>query len=273
MTGDDSYHAHCFKCKVCTKRIDELVFAKTSQGIYCMDCHNERMIKIRKHAQKKAERERAGGGSGSSRSREQQARNFHRDQDVRLFYLVCAFSTYSLSGRSWLRTHRRVPQSCGLIPTWRPLLALIVHERPTTARPRNPSTVPTSATHLRKTRPLIHHPQQLALSLLPNLHAHLPSLSPRPNQNLHQHPLTSINWVNTRHSLTHPRNRTRYLSPPSQYHWTTNVGAVLMTAYTPYPGQILRARNLTMRPRFRDSALPQSATNVAPSTRGWHSHP
>jgi hypothetical protein len=82
MTGDDSYHAHCFKCKVCSNRIDELVFAKTSQGIYCMNCHNERMIKIRKHAQKKAERERANGGSGSSRSREQEARNYHRDQDV-----------------------------------------------------------------------------------------------------------------------------------------------------------------------------------------------
>ncbi|KAF4620597.1 hypothetical protein D9613_000644 [Agrocybe pediades] len=81
MTGDDSYHAHCFKCKVCSNRIDELVFAKTSQGIYCMNCHNERMIKIRKHAQKKAERERANGGSGSSKSREHEARNFHRDQE------------------------------------------------------------------------------------------------------------------------------------------------------------------------------------------------
>jgi Rho-type GTPase-activating protein 1/2 len=58
MTGDDSYHAHCFKCKVCKNRIDELVFAKTSQGIYCMNCHNDRMAKIRRHAQKKAERER-----------------------------------------------------------------------------------------------------------------------------------------------------------------------------------------------------------------------
>lgn len=78
MTGDDSYHAHCFKCKVCNSRIDELVFAKTSQGIYCMNCHNERMIKIRKHAQKKAERA-ANGGSSSTRSKERDARNYHRD--------------------------------------------------------------------------------------------------------------------------------------------------------------------------------------------------
>lgn len=63
MTGDDSYHAHCFKCKICKNRIDELVFAKTSQGIYCMDCHNERMIKIRKHNEKKAAQ-----GSSSSRN-------------------------------------------------------------------------------------------------------------------------------------------------------------------------------------------------------------
>ncbi|KAJ7647409.1 RhoGAP-domain-containing protein [Roridomyces roridus] len=70
MTGDDSYHAHCFRCKVCKNRIDELVFAKTSQGIYCMNCHNERMIKIRKHTQKKAEREKAAGAQGSTSSRD-----------------------------------------------------------------------------------------------------------------------------------------------------------------------------------------------------------
>ncbi|KAK7035300.1 Rho-type gtpase-activating protein [Paramarasmius palmivorus] len=77
MTGDDSYHAHCFKCKICQSRIDELVFAKTSQGIYCMNCHNQRMIKIRKHAQKKAEKEKAAaaaGGSNSTSSRERDAR-------------------------------------------------------------------------------------------------------------------------------------------------------------------------------------------------------
>lgn len=36
MTGDESYHAHCFTCRTCKQRIEELVFAKTSQGIYCM---------------------------------------------------------------------------------------------------------------------------------------------------------------------------------------------------------------------------------------------
>lgn len=77
MTGHDSYHAHCFKCKVCKSRIDDLVFAKTSQGVYCMNCHNERMARIRSHVQKKAEREREkrAGGSGSTKSRERRARD------------------------------------------------------------------------------------------------------------------------------------------------------------------------------------------------------
>ncbi|KAF9071136.1 hypothetical protein BDP27DRAFT_1322828 [Rhodocollybia butyracea] len=99
MTGDDAYHAHCFKCKVCKNRIDELVFAKTSQGIYCMDCHNERMIKIRKHTQKKAERERerqaaqaaafselgiGGGGSLSTSARDRDKRAREREKDREL---------------------------------------------------------------------------------------------------------------------------------------------------------------------------------------------
>jgi hypothetical protein len=82
MTGDDSYHAHCFKCKVCSNRIDELVFAKTSQGIYCMNCHNERMIKIRKHAQKKAEREKAQGGS-TLKSRDHGGKNQLHHSEVK----------------------------------------------------------------------------------------------------------------------------------------------------------------------------------------------
>ncbi|KAF9227151.1 RhoGAP-domain-containing protein [Gyrodon lividus] len=80
MTGDDSYHAHCFKCKVCRNRIDELVFAKTSHGIYCMTCHNERMAKIRRHAQRKREKDKA--ASASSLTREREAREFLGENGV-----------------------------------------------------------------------------------------------------------------------------------------------------------------------------------------------
>ncbi|KAF9433194.1 hypothetical protein BGZ76_009766, partial [Entomortierella beljakovae] len=42
MTGDEAYHADCFRCTQCDSKIDDLVFAKTSQGIYCIKCHQER---------------------------------------------------------------------------------------------------------------------------------------------------------------------------------------------------------------------------------------
>ncbi|KZW00267.1 RhoGAP-domain-containing protein [Exidia glandulosa HHB12029] len=53
MTGEESYHAACFTCKTCHRRIDELVFAKTSAGIYCMACHNDRVARSRRHAEAK----------------------------------------------------------------------------------------------------------------------------------------------------------------------------------------------------------------------------
>ncbi|KAJ3903803.1 signal transducer [Lentinula edodes] len=86
MTGDDAYHAHCFKCKVCKNRIDELVFAKTSQGIYCMDCHNERMIKIRKHTQKKAERDRERQAAQAAAYNELGASEFSRNNQSSVFH-------------------------------------------------------------------------------------------------------------------------------------------------------------------------------------------
>lgn len=66
MTGDESYHASCFTCRSCNNRIEELVFAKTSQGIYCMPCHNERVARSRRHAD---HRRRARNKDASSSSR------------------------------------------------------------------------------------------------------------------------------------------------------------------------------------------------------------
>lgn len=48
MTGDESYHASCFACRACRRHITELVFAKTSHGIYCMACHNERVARSKR---------------------------------------------------------------------------------------------------------------------------------------------------------------------------------------------------------------------------------
>ncbi|PWN48569.1 RhoGAP-domain-containing protein [Violaceomyces palustris] len=74
MTGDESYHASCFNCRSCHSRIEELVFAKTSQGIYCMACHNERVARSRRnaeHKRAKAKREKEMLGLNAARDGEQ----------------------------------------------------------------------------------------------------------------------------------------------------------------------------------------------------------
>ncbi|GAA5906914.1 uncharacterized protein JCM6883_005728 [Sporobolomyces salmoneus] len=71
VTGDESYHAECFRCRSCSNKIEELIFAKTTQGIWCMSCHNERVARTRKHAEAKRSRgasrkEKSTTGDGSS---------------------------------------------------------------------------------------------------------------------------------------------------------------------------------------------------------------
>ncbi|ORY97293.1 hypothetical protein BCR43DRAFT_489534 [Syncephalastrum racemosum] len=42
MTGDEAYHADCFRCTQCDIKIEDLVFTQTSKGIFCTSCHEMR---------------------------------------------------------------------------------------------------------------------------------------------------------------------------------------------------------------------------------------
>ncbi|CAO3643001.1 unnamed protein product [Cunninghamella blakesleeana] len=42
MTGDEAYHAECFRCVQCNTKIEDLVFSQTSKGIFCTKCHETR---------------------------------------------------------------------------------------------------------------------------------------------------------------------------------------------------------------------------------------
>jgi Rho-type GTPase-activating protein 1/2 len=48
LTGDQAFCANCFKCRNCKKKIENLRYARTSQGIFCMDCHEALMARRRK---------------------------------------------------------------------------------------------------------------------------------------------------------------------------------------------------------------------------------
>ncbi|WAR63765.1 hypothetical protein PtB15_17B366 [Puccinia triticina] len=73
VTGEESYHADCFRCRSCSNRIEELIFAKTSQGIYCMTCHNERVTRSRRHAEAKRNKSTANTtSSGTKKERDRE---------------------------------------------------------------------------------------------------------------------------------------------------------------------------------------------------------
>ncbi|KAL8906698.1 MAG: hypothetical protein Q9171_006159 [Xanthocarpia ochracea] len=57
LTGDQAFCASCFRCRNCKKKIENLKYARTSQGIFCMECHESLMQRRRKKT----------GKNGSSR--------------------------------------------------------------------------------------------------------------------------------------------------------------------------------------------------------------
>ena len=52
LTGDQAFCATCFKCRNCKQKIENLKYARTSQGIFCRDCHESLMERRRKRSQK-----------------------------------------------------------------------------------------------------------------------------------------------------------------------------------------------------------------------------
>ena len=50
LTGEQAFCASCFKCRNCKRRIENLRYARTSQGIFCMACHESLMARRRKRS-------------------------------------------------------------------------------------------------------------------------------------------------------------------------------------------------------------------------------
>ena len=48
LTGDQAFCSTCFRCRNCKRKIDNLRYARTSQGIFCMSCHETLMARRRK---------------------------------------------------------------------------------------------------------------------------------------------------------------------------------------------------------------------------------
>ncbi|ODA77931.1 hypothetical protein RJ55_06534 [Drechmeria coniospora] len=62
LTGDQAFCATCFRCRNCKRKIENLRYARTSQGIFCMGCHETLMARRRKKSK----------ASSTSKSREKE---------------------------------------------------------------------------------------------------------------------------------------------------------------------------------------------------------
>jgi hypothetical protein len=72
LTGDQAFCANCFKCRNCKRKIENLRYARTSQGIFCMDCHEALMARRRKRTAK----------STTQRSKLSVGNNSHLDKSL-----------------------------------------------------------------------------------------------------------------------------------------------------------------------------------------------
>lgn len=52
LTGDQAFCANCFRCRNCKRKIENLRYARTSQGIFCMSCHESLMARRRKKSKR-----------------------------------------------------------------------------------------------------------------------------------------------------------------------------------------------------------------------------
>ncbi|RMY82590.1 hypothetical protein D0862_11959 [Hortaea werneckii] len=66
LTGDQAFCAACFRCRNCKRKIENLRYARTSQGIFCMSCHESLMARRRKKAKTGGGTRQAQGGANTT---------------------------------------------------------------------------------------------------------------------------------------------------------------------------------------------------------------
>ncbi|KAH0538784.1 hypothetical protein FGG08_004616 [Glutinoglossum americanum] len=65
LTGDQAFCASCFRCRNCKRKIENLRYARTSQGIFCMSCHETLMARRRKKSRAAAHQQKLANSAQS----------------------------------------------------------------------------------------------------------------------------------------------------------------------------------------------------------------
>ncbi|KAI9807448.1 MAG: Rho-type gtpase-activating protein [Piccolia ochrophora] len=65
LAGEQAFCASCFRCRNCKRKIDDLKYARTSQGIFCMGCHESLMARRRKKSRAASSHQKGGSNAQS----------------------------------------------------------------------------------------------------------------------------------------------------------------------------------------------------------------
>lgn len=65
LTNEQAFCASCFVCRNCKNRIDDLQYARTSQGVFCMACHNALLVRKRQRQLQKHQAAKSGPSDSS----------------------------------------------------------------------------------------------------------------------------------------------------------------------------------------------------------------
>lgn len=66
LTGEQAFCSSCFRCRNCKKKIEDLQYARTSQGTFCMNCHQTLLARKKKAAALKASAAATAAANSSS---------------------------------------------------------------------------------------------------------------------------------------------------------------------------------------------------------------
>src|SRR5438046_1081756 len=76
------YHEECFRCQECHATISGTVYANTSKGVYCVNCHSERVTRSRKQHEERKRRAKERAEKRSRHERERLSPNFNVDKTL-----------------------------------------------------------------------------------------------------------------------------------------------------------------------------------------------
>ncbi|KAI8452219.1 hypothetical protein BY996DRAFT_7241680 [Phakopsora pachyrhizi] len=247
VTGEESYHAECFRCRSCSNRIEELIFAKTSQGIYCMTCHNERVTRSRRHAETK--RNKSSNQPSSKRDRDRSnlnnpnatITNNNNNNNNNNNSITATTSNNSISSSSNNNSLRSKSKTIGTASVSSPTNSSHSHlpQAPSYSAPDGNTTISHSANALQSTYPT------LGTSTLSNSSSSGPPYKRDFQPNSNQPPKSASNVILPSLSSNSPR------TPIAQLKTTSSFGSL--------------ASSNPMKPRLTHSSIGSNQTTPRPS--------